>query len=252
VAAVAVAAFGQPSAIIVDYPAAESVFPPEFPAPLFQWRDPAGGTRWQIEIRFGDGSPAIRAQSRGEPIRVGEVDPTCIGATAPALAAEQAAAHAGAGAGIGAQAVHGVVVRVGTQAIGIHIAGPGQSSAGISDARCHQDQGLDAAGVRRQVERVAPADRCPRGVVDLDAFDRALDCYFGFLRLGDFDIQTQSLEVARVQGNKWKSPTATLRQVDEPVAAEEITNAQNGAVLSAEVTLHEPKLRVRPKGVKPD
>jgi len=40
--------------------------------------------------------------------------------------------------------------------------------------------------------------------------------------------------------------------VDEPVAAEEITKAQNGAVLPAEVTLHEPKLRVRPKGVKPD
>lgn len=64
--------------------------------------------------------------------------------------------------------------------------------------------------------------------------------------------QTYYLEVARVQGNKWKSPAATLRQVDEPVAAEEIANARNGAVLSAEVTLHEAKLRVRPKGVKPD
>jgi len=64
--------------------------------------------------------------------------------------------------------------------------------------------------------------------------------------------QTYYLEVARVQGSKWKSPAATLRQVDEPVAADEIANAQNGAVLSAEVTLHEPKLRVRPKGVKPD
>ena len=33
------AAPGQPGAITIDYPADGSIFPPEFPAPTWQWRD---------------------------------------------------------------------------------------------------------------------------------------------------------------------------------------------------------------------
>jgi Flp pilus assembly protein TadD len=89
-------AVGEPTPITIDYPAEGSVFPPEFPAPTWQWRDANGGaTSWEIAITFSDGAPAIRAASAGEAMRLGECDPRVVSATnkAPALTPEQAAAH---------------------------------------------------------------------------------------------------------------------------------------------------------------
>jgi Tfp pilus assembly protein PilF len=64
--------------ITIDYPAAGSVFPPEFPPPEFLWRDPAqSASFWSIEAVFSDGAPSIRATARGELMRLGPLDPRC-------------------------------------------------------------------------------------------------------------------------------------------------------------------------------
>src|SRR5208282_957797 len=71
-------------------------FPPEIGPPTFMWRDAAEqAARWQIDVVFGDGSPGIHVESRGEPMRIGEIDPRCISATneLPKLTPDQAAAH---------------------------------------------------------------------------------------------------------------------------------------------------------------
>ena len=86
----------QPAAIVVDYPAEGSVFPPEFPPPLVLWRD--GGSRatsWTVEAIFADGGPPIRVEARGERMRVGPIDARCVSPTnePPKLTAEQAAAR---------------------------------------------------------------------------------------------------------------------------------------------------------------
>ncbi len=86
----------KPAAITVDYPLDGSVFPPDFPAPLILWRDEASrATTWTVEATFADGGPPIRAQARGERMRVGPIDPRCVSSTnaPPALTAEQAAAR---------------------------------------------------------------------------------------------------------------------------------------------------------------
>ena len=62
----------EPGPITIDYPAEGSVFPPEFPAPTWLWRDAEDkATSWEINIAFSDGSPAIRAVSAGERMRIG-------------------------------------------------------------------------------------------------------------------------------------------------------------------------------------
>jgi Flp pilus assembly protein TadD len=89
-------AVGEPRRITIDYPAEGSVFPPEFPAPTWLWRDGSDrATGWAINVAFSDGAPAIRVESAGEGMRVGEIDPRCVSATnkPPALTPEQAAAH---------------------------------------------------------------------------------------------------------------------------------------------------------------
>src|SRR4051812_6759782 len=75
--------------ITVDYPLQNSVFPPEFPAPLFMWRDASQATSWTIEV---DG---LRAESAGERMQVGEIDTRCLSSTnePPQLSPEQAAAR---------------------------------------------------------------------------------------------------------------------------------------------------------------
>ncbi len=86
----------QPASITVDYPLPGSLFPPDFASPTFLWRDSEpGAIAWNIEIAFSGGAPAIRLKSRGERMRVGEIDPRAIGPTnqLPQLTAEQAAAH---------------------------------------------------------------------------------------------------------------------------------------------------------------
>ncbi len=75
------AAIAIPSApldITIDYPAGGSVFPPEFPPPEFLWRDSArAASFWSVEAVFADGAPSIRTTARGEPMRLGPLDPRC-------------------------------------------------------------------------------------------------------------------------------------------------------------------------------
>ena len=65
-----------PAVIAIDYPQEGSIFPPEITAPTFLWRDPAENAgRWRIDVEFTGGSAAIQAQSPGERMRIGEIDP---------------------------------------------------------------------------------------------------------------------------------------------------------------------------------
>ncbi|MBS1854875.1 MAG: tetratricopeptide repeat protein [Acidobacteria bacterium] len=100
IAALAVAiaaAVSDPAApIAIDSPLDGSIFPPEITAPIFEWRDNAkDAVRWRIDIAFADGSPPIHALSKGEPPRIGAIDPDCIGDTnePPKLTPREAAAH---------------------------------------------------------------------------------------------------------------------------------------------------------------
>lgn len=55
-----------PASITVDYPQAETVFPPDFMPPTFQWRDAAANaTVWRIEVSFGDGAARSGRRPRG-------------------------------------------------------------------------------------------------------------------------------------------------------------------------------------------
>jgi tetratricopeptide (TPR) repeat protein len=88
--------FGEPSRITIDYPGQGAIFPPEFPPPTFQWRDPdPAATSWVIDVTFPDGAAAMRAESAGEGMRIGEIDPRCSSSSnsPPALTPEQAQAH---------------------------------------------------------------------------------------------------------------------------------------------------------------
>ncbi|MGB8673528.1 MAG: tetratricopeptide repeat protein [Candidatus Acidiferrales bacterium] len=82
--------------ITIDYPQDGSIFPPDIIPPTFIWRDPnSAATAWEIKITFSDGWKSIQTSSRGEPIRIGKIDPRCISDTnkLPSLTPEQAAAH---------------------------------------------------------------------------------------------------------------------------------------------------------------
>jgi tetratricopeptide (TPR) repeat protein len=82
--------------IAIDYPSNSSVFPPDMAAPTFLWRDPGPtAVDWRIDVYFTDGSASIRVVSKGERMKIGEIDPRCISPTnkLPELTPEQAAAH---------------------------------------------------------------------------------------------------------------------------------------------------------------
>jgi Flp pilus assembly protein TadD len=82
----------QQRAITIDYPAGAAIFPPDFAAPTFLWRDDSAATRWVAEVSFPDGSPAIRIAARGERPRIGEIDSRAVGPTneLPKLTPQQA------------------------------------------------------------------------------------------------------------------------------------------------------------------
>ena len=83
----------QPAKIAFDYPLDGSVFPPEITPPTFLWQDPSEtAERWVVEISFAHHSAAIRVETPGERLQVGEIDPQA-GATneASQLTPEQAA-----------------------------------------------------------------------------------------------------------------------------------------------------------------
>ncbi|MDP2999944.1 MAG: tetratricopeptide repeat protein [Bryobacterales bacterium] len=80
-AAAAASAPPQPAAIAIDYPERGSILPPEITPPAFLWRDPVEGVAvWRIEIKFAGGAP-VRAQSRGERLPIGEIDPRAVAET---------------------------------------------------------------------------------------------------------------------------------------------------------------------------
>jgi tetratricopeptide (TPR) repeat protein len=82
--------------VTIDYPEPGSLFPPEFPPPQFEWRDDVPrATAWRIEVTFADGAAPLRFRSKGEKMRVGEIDPECVAETnkPPTLLPRQAAAH---------------------------------------------------------------------------------------------------------------------------------------------------------------
>jgi len=78
--------------IQIDYPEDGSVFPPGITPPTFLWRD-AAGTSWSIDILFAGNTPPIHVRSKGERMRIGTIDPDCIGNTGdlPKLTPRQAA-----------------------------------------------------------------------------------------------------------------------------------------------------------------
>ena len=65
------------SPISIDYPEDGSVFPPGITPPTFLWRD-AAGTSWSIDVTFADKSAPVHALSKGERMRLGEIDPECV------------------------------------------------------------------------------------------------------------------------------------------------------------------------------
>ncbi len=79
--------------ITIDYPEPGSIFPPEITAPTFLWRDPSeSAERWQIDWMSSDGMAGKSADSSGERLRVGEIDPLSVSHTneLPRLTPEQA------------------------------------------------------------------------------------------------------------------------------------------------------------------
>ncbi|MFY9748047.1 MAG: tetratricopeptide repeat protein [Acidobacteriaceae bacterium] len=90
------AAEAAPQPIAIDYPLNRSVFPPDITPPTFLWLDPAeAASRWRIEFRFGDGSPAMSFETTGPHPVMGAIDQRCISTTneLPKFTPEQAAAH---------------------------------------------------------------------------------------------------------------------------------------------------------------
>ena len=86
----------QTAKIAIDYPLDGSIFPPEITPPTFLFHDSAPHAgRWRIDIAFGGRAPAIHVESKGERLKIGEIDPRCVSATneLPKLTPEQASAH---------------------------------------------------------------------------------------------------------------------------------------------------------------
>ena len=51
-------------ALTIDYPLDGSIFPPDFAAPTFLWRDEDPGvTNWTIEVQFAGGGTPLRVKA---------------------------------------------------------------------------------------------------------------------------------------------------------------------------------------------
>jgi len=82
--------------ITVDYPAEGSIFPPDISPPRFIWRDAReDATVWLIDVSFSDGSGGIQVKSKGERLRIGEIDQRCIAESnkLPELTPQEAASR---------------------------------------------------------------------------------------------------------------------------------------------------------------
>jgi len=93
---IAAMAQAQTATLTIDYPQDGSVFPPEITPPTFLFHDSSGrASRWRIDIEFGGRAPAIHVESKGERLRIGEIDPRCVSPNnePPKLTPAQASAH---------------------------------------------------------------------------------------------------------------------------------------------------------------
>jgi len=82
--------------ITIDYPEQQILFPPEITSPTFIWRDDAkDSSTWIIDVKFADGSSALRVRSAGEKLSVGQIDSRCVSVNneLPKLTPEQAGAR---------------------------------------------------------------------------------------------------------------------------------------------------------------
>ena len=69
-----------PAGVTIDYPLTDSVFPPEFIAPMFLWHDEAASAdRWLIDVALNGGSVHLYILSEGDPPPEGDTDPRCFG-----------------------------------------------------------------------------------------------------------------------------------------------------------------------------
>jgi hypothetical protein len=80
------------SPISFDYPEDGSIFPPGITPPTFLWRD-AAGTSWSIDITFAGDATPIHAESKGERMHLGPIDPDTVADSnsPPKLTLQQAA-----------------------------------------------------------------------------------------------------------------------------------------------------------------
>jgi hypothetical protein len=78
--------------ISIDYPKQDSIFPPGITPPTFLWRD-AAGESWAIDVAFADGSKPLRLLTKGERMKIGEIDPQTVSESnqLPELTPRQAA-----------------------------------------------------------------------------------------------------------------------------------------------------------------
>ena len=84
----------QTAPITVDYPAPQTLFPPDLAPPTFLFRDGASGnTAWRIDITFASGAPPIQLAARTDWMKVGDIDYRCIADTneLPRLTPQQSA-----------------------------------------------------------------------------------------------------------------------------------------------------------------
>ena len=92
------AAAAQPQGrITIEYPLEGSLFPPDFAAPTFLFRDSSGSnTAWRMVVRFGDGGAPLQMDVDARWLEPGEIDYRAIADTneLPRVPAEKASTRA--------------------------------------------------------------------------------------------------------------------------------------------------------------
>ena len=95
-AALAGPAFAAVPSLKIDYPLPGSIFPPDFAAPTFLWRDTNPlASAWNVDISFSNGAPGLHLQAHGERMKLGEIDRRTISPNnqLPQLTQQQAASR---------------------------------------------------------------------------------------------------------------------------------------------------------------
>lgn len=70
------------SAVVVDYPLDDSIFPPDFASPTFWWHDGSQrADRWLVEWSFAERTFSVIVPAEAKPPPPGEIDPRCVSPT---------------------------------------------------------------------------------------------------------------------------------------------------------------------------